>query len=913
MNRLRQTPGWRYLITEPGTWLALCFLRPVAFRERTEAMSLQQRLKLMLRLGLLILLIEYLPALLIRSILCIVDVNIYPGYFSTNFSLLDPGIISFWFDATWVIVVNCIAGGIFGAFFTLRTGIAVAVALGFSTGINNGVSGYTVVSIIFGLSCGLAIGLAFNSVGAIKLDGLTNVTLGSVSGVLVGLIVGTLIGSYCGFWGGVLMAMLGGPALQNSNLGSAAGFFVGGVLSCTSIFLVGAVIRKFARHYLETINLSIRIGIVVAGALGASIGTTSGDLGLLLGSGGLYMGMFQGTTQGFIVGAAFLLVYLLSYYRLPLFPVNALSMMQTYYFCRYNPEQVFQYLHQSSLYYDECTFLHLPRLERTLRIAAEQDVQQALNEIDFILTERQQQGWAALTISYELALQDLSQRTRLRDIGTASQEIAKFVPLKVRNSRPAIALLFRELEDASGEAANYWNLHNRNYDDKRQTYEVLQRMLTCLNRIEHTTAFREQRLNQQLQAIVKQWQILAKQVQETLNISPESLSQITNPYSVGPALLPQQDLPNPVFVGRDDVVRRLGTALQRVPHPTFCLVGERRMGKSSILLQLPVLLGTSYLPIFCDLQSPGITASIITFFDTIARGISEQLEKKYLAVPTWERTVLEEAQRTNEAQVYTLFDAWLKQIEQLLEQQNLIVLLMLDEFEMLEDAHRRGFLDLDLLLGWIRNVSLYQSRVALLFCGIHTIAALGTKWMGYFVNVEQIKISFLPTMDAHRLIQRAVSPHAATPVFNRQVSEEILQLTRGHPFLLQAVCSKVVDTLNDQGRERAEQQDIDNAVEEIFDTWSNYFHDLWRRCSEVQKSCLLVIHTQGKASLGQIAQSTGMTPASIHLALEQLQQRDLIGLARGQSAYDLTIPIFSDWINRNSQWLQGGLSPEPEI
>src|SRR6266700_4645977 len=152
MNRLRQTPGLQYLIAEPGTWLALCFLRPVVFRERTEAMPLQQRLKLMLRLGLLVLLLEYLPALLIRSILCIADVNLYPSYFNANFSLLDPGIISFWFDATWAIVLSCLLGGLFGGLFTLRMGIAAAVALGFSTGINNGVSGYSIVSVIFGLS-----------------------------------------------------------------------------------------------------------------------------------------------------------------------------------------------------------------------------------------------------------------------------------------------------------------------------------------------------------------------------------------------------------------------------------------------------------------------------------------------------------------------------------------------------------------------------------------------------------------------------------------------------------------------------------------------------------------------------------------------------------------------------------------
>jgi hypothetical protein len=910
MDRIRQTLAWRYGIAEPWSWLSLCFLRPVVFRERTETMPLRQRLALMLHLCIVIILLVYLPSFLIRCFICLLNVALYPGYFVGNFSLLDPGIISFWFDATWAIVLSCLLGGIFGALFSLRMGIATAVALSMATGINNGLSSndYTMVSIVFGLSLGMVVGLAFNSIGAIKQDSLTNVTLGSINGVLAGLLLGTAIGSFAGFWAGALPDQLGGPPLQNNDysLGSATGLLVGGILSCLAIFLLGLLIRRFARKYRETIDLSIRIGLVVAGSLGTAVGTTTGDLGLNLGSGGLHTGVFMGITQGIVVGGAFLLLYIPSYYRLPLFPVNAVSILHTFYLCRANPKQVFQYLHRSSLYYDECVFLHLPRLDQILRIAAQQDMPQTLNEIDFILTERPQQRWAAVTLSYELALKDLSQRTTLKDIGLAHQQLAEFIPLKVRNAQRATALLLRNIEDASREAANYWSLHSNAYDDKRSAYEALQRMLTYLNKIAHPTVFKEQRLNQQLQAIVTQWQILAKQVQETLHIGPENPSQITNPYTVGPALLPIQGLPNPVFVGRDDIVRQLGAALQRIPHPTFCLVGERRMGKSSILLQLPVLLGVRYLFVFSDLQSPGITSSIPAFFASIARSIHKQLPE----IPLLERSALDEAFQTNEAEVYAVFDAWLTQVEHELQQRDQTFLLMFDEFEKLEEAHRRGFLDLDLLLGWMRNISLYQSHVVLLFCGIHTIDALGSQWAGYFVNVELKKVSFLPIADARRLIDRAVSPRSASPVFDEEVSEEILDLTKGHPFLLQAVCSKIVNLLNEEGRERAELQDITTAIEEIFDTWTSYFQDIWNRCNEPQKQCLLLLHTQGKATISQIVQATSLKVAIVAPALEQLQQRDLVSQIKGQLAYQISLPIFAEWISRNRMFFDESLVQE---
>jgi hypothetical protein len=172
------------------------------------------------------------------------------------------------------------------------------------------------------------------------------------------------------------------------------------------------------------------------------------------------------------------------------------------------------------------------------------------------------------------------------------------------------------------------------------------------------------------------------------------------------------------------------------------------------------------------------------------------------------------------------------------------------------------------------------------------------------------KVSFLPIADARRLIDRAVSPRSASPVFDEEVSEEILDLTKGHPFLLQAVCSKIVNLLNEEGRERAELQDITTAIEEIFDTWTSYFQDIWNRCNEPQKQCLLLLHTQGKATISQIVQATSLKVAIVAPALEQLQQRDLVSQIKGQLAYQISLPIFAEWISRNRMFFDESLVQE---
>src|SRR5437016_11338682 len=56
------------------------------------------------------------------------------------------------------------------------------------------------------------------------------------------------------------------------------------------------------------------------------------------------------------------------------------------------------------------------------------------------------------------------------------------------------------------------------------------------------------------------------------------------------------------------------------------------MGKNSALQQLPLLLGSHYLPIFYDLQSPGIFESTATFLGTLAEGITREMNARNMSV-----------------------------------------------------------------------------------------------------------------------------------------------------------------------------------------------------------------------------------------------------------------------------------------
>jgi hypothetical protein len=94
-----------------------------------------------------------------------------------------------------------------------------------------------------------------------------------------------------------------------------------------------------------------------------------------------------------------------------------------------------------------------------------------------------------------------------------------------------------------------------------------------------------------------------------------------DPYITGnPLQLKDSDL----FVGRADLYQMIQAALH-TPHgkPTLALYGARRMGKTTVLLNLPRQLDEPIVPVFIDLQGAQ-ASSEGGFYWEIARAMQRQ-------------------------------------------------------------------------------------------------------------------------------------------------------------------------------------------------------------------------------------------------------------------------------------------------
>jgi uncharacterized protein len=938
---------WHYLVIEPFTWIFFCFFQPNRFSREYKRADSATRVISMLRLALPLFLISYLFAIIISIFIQYFLPILEPAYFSVDGGfVLAPNADLFLLAMAWATFLGILFGMSLGVGWDIGWGIAIGCALGIVTGITwysfyssiEGASEIFVVVYAGGLA-GIFAGGSVLSIERINRAFIRIMTSGIMGGIMGG-VAGTiatviaafvskhditshiLLGTIWGIVTGMLMNagrnvsnIFRGKEEYNVHIGSSLNFLesvmlgigsgtVGGIGVNALIDITRGIFAGVGR--VASVNV---IGIevaIVAGIIGGIASNKSKNV-----VGRITLTIFMATLlatlvtlmltaivnsegsvgAGIIVGIAFIVSYIPGYYRLPLYPVSGFSGLRAYLASRKNPLQVFTYLHRCSLYWDEYIYFPLLGLKQMLLIAAELNTEQALEEIGFIVAERPQQINAARAASLEIAIRDLEMRDNLRDIAHASQRLAEILPQEMGLVDPRWVTPFARLNDASRDAASYCS--PLGWQARR---EALKSVIGHLKKVYPNTAFGDAQLNKRLGEIVNTWRAVVQDELEALEESPEKTSQTENPYNPGPIL----ELRDSLFVGRRDLAQQLGEALGRGRRrPTFLLNGERRMGKSSTLKQLPDLLGAHYLPISYDLQIRGISSSAAAFLGALAEEIYRAMSVRGMRIKRMEYERLQEASQQNEATVYHVFDEWLKRLEKVLEHEDRTLLFAFDEFEKLEEAGQDGYLNLRLLLDWFRSVIQNRPRLALLFSGTHTFGDLRTNWAGYFVNVQTLKVSFLHPAEAQQLITQPVPGFPGEQIFGEGVVEEIICLTNCHPFLVQAVCSALMDHLNAEKRNRAEISDVAIAVNQVLNNWwSTYFRDLWERTDDDQRACLIALTKMDKGDILHIEQQSGLEGKRVHCALEALLERDLV-LLDEQGNYCITAPIFRNWVTRS--------------
>jgi hypothetical protein len=386
---------------------------------------------------------------------------------------------------------------------------------------------------------------------------------------------------------------------------------------------------------------------------------------------------------------------------------------------------------------------------------------------------------------------------------------------------------------------------------------------------------------------IKRWQPVLLRWQRVIELELEeqkkqSQGELLNPFQYGNPL--RSDRAN-LFRGRqkfaDEIVRLI---LDR-NRPTLVLHGPRRCGKTSFLYNLPRLLPSSLLPVYLDLQSSAITTDEAAFCQGLVRAIHRDSRSQGIELP------MTPTRKEFLETPYIALEDWLEQALPRLGERRL--LLNLDEFEKIGTAIKEKRLSLN-LFDELRHLIQHYDSLAFLFSGVQTLDELGPNWSSYFISVVPLEMTYLEPDEAESLLTNP-DPEFALD-YDRGIVEEIIQLTRCQPYLLQLLGSALVTQANLNQTQLVTPDLLQAAIPEAFTNGEPYFTNVWTEFTGNNPAEIIA----GQEFLLELA--NGLAPGHSQdltdAAIRRLRRYHAI--EQTDNGYVFEVPLLERWVRERA-------------
>lgn len=388
--------------------------------------------------------------------------------------------------------------------------------------------------------------------------------------------------------------------------------------------------------------------------------------------------------------------------------------------------------------------------------------------------------------------------------------------------------------------------------------------------------------------------------------APEVFRQVVSPYVTGSPISNSK-----VFFGRRDVVdwimNHIGPPDQRA---ALLLHGPRRMGKSSILLQLKA--GPLGEPLRSDPDRPLCPAlvdlqgyndhSTCAFFWYISNAIHASLPAGL------QHCSIKPVLSAYETAPFAVFEEYLAGVSQALSQAEspTQLLLMVDEYEKIDVLVSDSRLDRE-IFDYIRHLIQHNPQVGFIFSGRRRLNELSKDFREFsrYTGVVTYEVDFLGPLDAEALITQ---PLAGQVIYEGDAIAELMRITHGHPLYLQELCDHLISAMNRRKTTNVVKfADIAGAMTALFYKQANYCETALDDLSEaVQVDSLSVLARRILCSMtdragacqpmtvSAAAAACSADAADIARALDRLQERRLVepAGADGSFAFKPTMPLF---------------------
>ena len=373
---------------------------------------------------------------------------------------------------------------------------------------------------------------------------------------------------------------------------------------------------------------------------------------------------------------------------------------------------------------------------------------------------------------------------------------------------------------------------------------------------------------------------VAKQIAISVQINKGDMQAVyiiaikDNPYVAGD---PVRD--EPAFFGRSEELEEIIQAVTKPAKQDILIIGERRMGKTSLIYQVQNRLGPPYIPVYVALNQAGITT--IDFLETIRHKVIHALVEASLLDKNWEDhhfSYLDLSENLSDV---------IKEAR--LVMPDLRIVLLLDEADSLLNVKVPGH-ELDpsapldeQLQNRIRGA--LQSReiganVRAVVAGTHDLWTYVSGHSSPFFNhFRPVLLEPLSIEDTQLLI---LTPAAMLGyAFSKQAVDIINNLSGGQPYYCQAICFHAFASAQKAARKQIDIQDVEYAEQEVLkELLSPYSAGYWQRMNRFEQKFISAL--ANKTSL----------PAHNRSDIKRLINWQVIKFTGGR--YEFVVQLFAD-------------------
>jgi tetratricopeptide (TPR) repeat protein len=359
----------------------------------------------------------------------------------------------------------------------------------------------------------------------------------------------------------------------------------------------------------------------------------------------------------------------------------------------------------------------------------------------------------------------------------------------------------------------------------------------------------------------------------------------TNPYIAGDPVSGSER-----FIGRTDVLRDVLRVLRNPNSNALVLYGQRRIGKTSILLQLQQQLAakSEHIPVYFDLQDKAALPLADVLYQ-LAQRIAEVVG---LQAPT----------RKEFGRAGQFFrETFLPQAAAKAGEPSLV--LLFDEFDVLDMPKRgqAGESFFPYLRGWMSEAA----GVQFIFVMGRRPDDLSTDTLAAFKQVGRRHVSLMSREDSLDVIRQSEKTGSLT--WHDKADERVWYWTQGHPYLTQLLCSEIWETAYDDEPEtppKVSAEAVDGAVPDALERGAHAFLWIWDGLPSAERIVMAAMAEVDRPvisrdELANILNRSGvrLILRELDLAPETLVQWDLLRPVDG--GYRFAVPLLKQWVVEN--------------